>query len=553
MTIRSCFWNMYLLLAINTIAINQTWAQQPQLSSKRIQDCVSRVCDAIVMVKIREQNRTATTGVIVDRTGLVLTHGHHDQTAGTSLDIVLSDGTMHAAKLLTVLDTYGGPDFSLVKIEEERDWPFARVADQIPKAGQPCLHFGYPGPSQRDTEVSSALLRIGQILATTDTSIVADPPVYMGDSGGPLFDLNAQVIGLANSYSGTGSSRWVSPGILKLNRSELFGPLATSREHVLRLREQIDRNRKLHRGLPTVVEERTLSHVSNGIVRITSGSRKAGLGTVVRGDRLIACKRSLAVRSDGKPCGDLFVSLPNGARVSCCIEKEFPEHDLLILRADQNIPCDLDFSTKPELRAGALVTSPIGGTNEARGVMSADGTFSVPPMEGYVGAFNVVPADRGVKIAVDEGLRKEMKHPLTWYSFSDGKLRHGMTVLSVNEVAVKSASAFATATSKLTAGDLLALKVINNNGKEEVVMVTAGPSYWKALDNWGPLSLRRTGLETVFAHDSPVPNRDIGGPVLLDDGTIAGINIARFHNYQTLALPTSLLTRLIEMIPNAQE
>jgi S1-C subfamily serine protease len=91
------------------------------------------------------------SGVVIDRTGLILTCSHHGLAPDTAVTIELSDGkrvdgkTLGRFQLDDAKPTHFGPDIGLAKITEPRDWPAAMLSDaDVPNAGQICLAIGYP-------------------------------------------------------------------------------------------------------------------------------------------------------------------------------------------------------------------------------------------------------------------------------------------------------------------------------------------------------------------------------------------------------------------------
>lgn len=140
------------------------------------------------------------SGVIVNGEGLVLTAAHVLPEAGGDIVIVLADGRQVAGKALGVNRKI---DSGMAQITEPMPdgsaYPFAPIADSDTIwEGDWCIAFGHGGGVQTDRP---AYMRLGRALhVTSDTKpirwLTTDCTVISGDSGGPLFDLQGNVIGI---------------------------------------------------------------------------------------------------------------------------------------------------------------------------------------------------------------------------------------------------------------------------------------------------------------------------------------------------------------------
>jgi serine protease Do len=149
--------------------------------------------------KLYEKVRLATvrvgggSGVIVTEDGYVLTAGHVAPVPNRDLRIVLSDGRSVRAR---TLGSDRGIDAGLLKIAEKGPWPYALMGkSNALKAGQWCLALGYPAGLKRG---GRPVLRIGRVLASIPHVIRTDCPIMGGDSGGPIFDMQGNVIGISS-------------------------------------------------------------------------------------------------------------------------------------------------------------------------------------------------------------------------------------------------------------------------------------------------------------------------------------------------------------------
>ncbi len=145
------------------------------------------------------------SGFIIDPSGLVVTNNHVIEGAD-KITVTLFDDTTYDAELLG-RDTK--TDLALLKIEADRQFPAVtwgnsdkmRVGDWVIAIGNPLglggtVTAGIVSARQRD-------IRSGPY----DDYIQTDAPINRGNSGGPLFDMNGNVIGINTAiYSQSGGS-----------------------------------------------------------------------------------------------------------------------------------------------------------------------------------------------------------------------------------------------------------------------------------------------------------------------------------------------------------
>jgi serine protease Do len=145
------------------------------------------------------------SGFIIDAGGLVVTNNHVIEGAD-KITVTLFDETSYDAELIG-RDTK--TDLALLKIQADRQFPFVswgnsdkmRVGDWVIAIGNPLglggtVTAGIVSARQRD-------IRSGPY----DDFIQTDAPINRGNSGGPLFDMDGNVIGINTAiYSQSGGS-----------------------------------------------------------------------------------------------------------------------------------------------------------------------------------------------------------------------------------------------------------------------------------------------------------------------------------------------------------
>jgi len=144
------------------------------------------------LVAIQTGGGTAS-GVIISPTGLILTAAHVVGKPGREIRVVLDDGSTTTAKSLG-LDQ--ATDAALAQLKDRgKPWPSVNLSREVVKAqpGEWCFALGHPGGFDK---ARGAVLRVGKIIKQTANSLHSDCVLMGGDSGGPLFNLAGEVIGI---------------------------------------------------------------------------------------------------------------------------------------------------------------------------------------------------------------------------------------------------------------------------------------------------------------------------------------------------------------------
>lgn len=160
----------------------------------KVQNDVQKLLPKVrqALVAIQTGGGTAS-GVIISADGLLLTAAHVPGGPGKDMRVVLEDGTITTAKSLGLDKT---TDAALAQLKKrEKPWPFVNLSREVIKAqpGEWCFALGHPGGFDKER---GPVLRVGKIIKQTANSLHTDCVLMGGDSGGPLFNFNGEVIGI---------------------------------------------------------------------------------------------------------------------------------------------------------------------------------------------------------------------------------------------------------------------------------------------------------------------------------------------------------------------
>lgn len=228
------------------------------------------------------------SGFIMDAKGYVITNNHVIDSAD-EVTVTLTDNTKYKAK---IIGRDKKTDLALLKIEPKKDLPFVpmgdsdamRVGDWVIAIGNP---FGLGGSvTQGIISARQRSINAGPF----DDFLQTDAPINRGNSGGPLFNMKGEVIGINTAiFSPSGGSIGIGFAI----PTELAKPVI----------EQLKQFGRTHRGWLGVKIQEVSEDVADSI-----GLKKAA-GALI----LEVAKDSPADKAGIKP-GDVVTSF-NGKEV----------------------------------------------------------------------------------------------------------------------------------------------------------------------------------------------------------------------------------------------
>ncbi len=197
-------------------------------STQSIADLVSNVDDEVVSLTVQGAQETDLgSGVVIRANGLIVTNNHVIAAAANSgrITVTFTDG-----KTATVVAADAGEDLAIVQASDVTGRPFATFADSgTVQVGDTVVAIGNElGLSNSvSAGIVSALHRKVSVAAegsgssqggsaattTYPDAIQTDAAINQGDSGGALFNMSGQVIGIDTAIATASSDSAGSVGI----------------------------------------------------------------------------------------------------------------------------------------------------------------------------------------------------------------------------------------------------------------------------------------------------------------------------------------------------
>ena len=152
--------------------------------------------------QLRQRMAAEGSGFFISADGYAVTNNHVVNNA-KSVQVITDDGRPLAAK---VIGTDPNTDLALIKVEGDH-FPFVKFSERDPRIGDWVIAVGNPfglGGTVTAGVVSARGRNIGE---GTNDFIQIDAPMNRGNSGGPSFDVDGNVIGINTAiYSPSGGS-----------------------------------------------------------------------------------------------------------------------------------------------------------------------------------------------------------------------------------------------------------------------------------------------------------------------------------------------------------
>jgi len=387
------------------------------------------------------------SGFIIDRTGLVVTNNHVIAEAD-EITVILQDDSRHKA---TLVGRDPKTDLALLKIEVDRDLPFvdwgnstvARVGDWVVAIGNP---FGLGGTVTAGI-ISARQRDINQ--GPYDSFLQTDASINRGNSGGPMFNMDGQVIGVNTAiFSPTGGSVGVGFSI----------PSAIAERVVTQLRE-FGRTKRGWLGVriqsvtDEIAESLGLDEASGALVADVTKDGPAEKSKIEAGDVIL--------KFDGK----MVVHMRDLPRI--------------VAETEIGKPVSVEVWRKNRRRVIDVV---VGELEEERPVLASAGPRgqSVEPEEAEIDSLGVAVT------AITDEMREQFNVPeevrgvlITGVTADSGAaekgLRPGDVIVEVNQEEVSSPGQIAAKVSEAMENDRRSvLLLVNRNGDLRFVAVRVG-------------------------------------------------------------------------------
>lgn len=166
------------------------------------------------------QQESAGTGIILSKDGLILTNRHVVPSGTTSVAVTLSDGTKYTDVQVVGRTASSDPlDVAFLKIKDTKGkslTPAAIGSSAKMKVGDPVVAIGNALGQFQNTVTSGIISGFGRSVRASDSGgsdsenlenlFQTDAAINQGNSGGPLVNLEGEVIGINTAIAGDAQS-----------------------------------------------------------------------------------------------------------------------------------------------------------------------------------------------------------------------------------------------------------------------------------------------------------------------------------------------------------
>jgi serine protease Do len=320
------------------------------------------------------------SGFFISADGYAVTANHVIEKAQT-VQVTTDDGKTYTAK---VVGTDARTDVALIRVDGSGSFPYVKFAERAPRIGDWVIAVGNPfglGGTVTAGIVSARGRDIGE--GPYDDFIQIDAPVNRGNSGGPTFNIEGEVIGVNTAiYSPSGGSVGIAFAI----------PAETVKGVVAQLREK----GKVVRGYiavqiqevtPEIAESLGLKAARGALVAEPQANGPAAKAGIQAGDVITAINGREVV--DARDVARTISSMAPGVSVRISVLRKGQKKDFNVSLGE--LPASREASVSPR------TPEPRGTNVDVLGLTIA----SQPGTDGVVVTAvdpNGVAAERGVKL-----------------------------------------------------------------------------------------------------------------------------------------------------------
>jgi serine protease Do len=512
---------------------------------KAIQQQITKIYDKLLQSTVRiEVRNSAASAVMVSEDGYILTAAHVIEAVGGSYaNIRLHDGSTYRAKCLG-MDKKG--DYGLMKIEPKGKLVFSEMGTASTLAkDEACLMLGHPASKE---EERPAIGRIGFYKGINENDYLKTTCIMMpGDSGGPLFNLEGQVVGIC-SYINRGIEENYYPSVdnIKKNWDKLIkGENLNPDSHMgfgSSTKEAVSKNKPfvLKGGKSTL--NKILSaksfKVKKAVVSIQSldnDETKSTLGTIISKDGYVIAKSSQVNSSE------ITVTLYDDTQQTAKIISRDKTNDIVLLKTKASkklTPLNLELAS--QVKVGELLGVVTDGDDiNLSGVLG----LASRKIEGSSRSF------LGVQFAQQEGA--VVDYVLEESAAEKYGIQAQDEIIKFNASKVSKRQDLLEALSKTKPNQEVKITVLRNNQEKQVAVVLgkrSSRSHHHHPADYVEVNDRNDDFPYAFTHDMPLQKNQCGSPVINLKGEVIGINIARKNRTSSLAIPLDYLNNVVKRL-----
>src|SRR5215468_3388611 len=277
------------------------------------------------------------SGFFISADGYAVTNFHVVEKAD-NVEITADDGRIFAAR---VIGADQNSDVALVKVDSAGNLPFVTFADRNPRVGDWVIAVGNPfglGGTVTAGIVSARGRDIGA--GPYDDFLQIDAAVNRGNSGGPTFDVDGNVIGVNTAiYSPTGGSVGIAFAI----------PADTVKAVVDQLKDKGKVTRgwigvQIQEVTPDLVEDLGLKAPRGALVAEPQAGAPAAKAGIESGDVIVSVNGKEA--RDSREVARIISGLPPGTSVAIGVIRKGQEKSFNIVLG--NLPDQREANANPE-------------------------------------------------------------------------------------------------------------------------------------------------------------------------------------------------------------
>lgn len=539
-----------------------------QRIERQLQQKLPRVLPALVCIEL---NNGSGSGILVSEKGLVFSAAHVVDKKGTTLKIILPDGTRLPGKT-TAQNSNSDAGMAKITSQLNKKLPCVEKAEKMPRVGDWVFALGHGGGLDRKR---GPMVRLGRVVSLKNGVIQTDCKLIRGDSGGPLFNLDGKLIGIHSRVGsglednlhvpmkdfdalteetaegktsltpppGTGQPAILHSAIMKFPFCVCLSPLVFALFHPA-LAEGNNGSLDFEQRINGKAVLKTIEPIRERLQDLSavffSGHDVVIYGIVLSPDGYIATKaselhsyRDLTIRVGSSKYGQ-FREIGSD-----------PSTDIAVVKVEA-AGLHAPGPVSNDAAMGTLVVSNGSTTRTSRrpqlGTLSAEQRPIPNGDTAYLGVVFGTPCT--IQEVTKDG------------PAAQAGAKAGDEILAVDGTPVTALDAVSPILSRKKVGERVTLKV-KRKDKRLSYTITLG-SRRQALGGNTPedsndlisggFSKRRDDFPMVLQHDTPSRYTLMGGPLLNLKGELIGMNIARVNRAENYALPISVVQKSVQNI-----